>query len=170
MKKTSDDALTNFSYAILYHTSIYMSRRILQCILYKLGAMSMCPRFLRMFFLGSSIHWMKCPFVNMSLVSFIPVSCVPICWTIRWTMLIKNCPSYFQRHFFTLIHFLRSMYSQICTFFFSFSFSVSYIFNHIHTVHSSISIRRGLSPFLHYLLLIGKNGQKPLWDSNSGLP
>ncbi len=49
--------------------------------------------------------------------------------------------------------------------------SVSYIYNHIHTVHSSISIRRSLSPFLHCLLLGGKNlPGVPRCDSNSGLP
>ncbi len=34
---------------------------------------------------------------------------------------------------------------------FLFILSLSYIHNHIHTVHSFISIRRGLSPFLHCL-------------------
>ncbi len=78
-------------------------------------------------------------------------------------MLIKNCPSHFQRHFFYINTFLEiRVQSDMYFFLFIFSFSVSYIYNHIHTVHSSISIRRGLSPFIHYLLLIGKNGQKPL--------
>jgi hypothetical protein len=48
--------------------------------------------------------------------------------------------------------------------------SVSYIYIHIHTVHSSCSICRGLSPFLHCLLLRGKNFSGVLrLDSNSGL-
>ncbi len=45
-------------------------------------------------------------------------------------------------------------------FLFIFYFSVSYIYNHIHAVHSFstfISIFRGLSPFLHCLFLRGKN-------------
>ncbi len=37
-----------------------------------------------------------------------------------------------------------------------FLFSVSYIYNHLHTVHPSISIRCYLSPFLNCLLLRGK--------------
>jgi hypothetical protein len=36
------------------------------------------------------------------------------------------------------------------------TFSVSYIYNHIHTVHLSISIRQGLFLFLYYLSLRGK--------------
>jgi hypothetical protein len=56
-------------------------------------------------------------------------------------------------------------------FLFSSSFSVSYIYNHIHTVNSSTFIRRGFSPFLHCLLLRGKNlPGVPSRDSNSGLP
>ncbi len=42
-------------------------------------------------------------------------------------------------------------------FLFILSFSVSCIYSHLHTVHLSISIRRGLSPFFHCLLLRGKN-------------
>jgi hypothetical protein len=55
--------------------------------------------------------------------------------------------------------------------FFLFILSFSYIQNHIHTVQSFISIRRGLSPFLHCLLLRGKLlPGVPSWDLNSGLP
>ncbi len=49
------------------------------------------------------------------------------------------------------------MWWLLHSFLFILSYSVSYIYNHIHTVYSSISIRRGLSPFLHCLLLRWKN-------------
>ncbi len=52
--------------------------------------------------------------------------------------------------------------------FFMFQFHQNH---HVRTAHSSISIRRSLSPFLHSLLLRGKNlPRMPSRDKNSGLP
>jgi hypothetical protein len=44
-------------------------------------------------------------------------------------------------------------------FIFILSFSVRYVYNHIHTgtVHLSLYISRGLSSFLHFFLLRGEN-------------
>jgi hypothetical protein len=147
MKKTSDDALSNFSYAI-YHTSIYMSRRILQCILYILGAMSLCPRFLLMFFLGSWIPWMKRPLFNMSMVSFIPVPCAPNMLDNSFDHVDKKLSLAFPETFFTLIHLLTSMYSQKCTFFlFLFQFH-TFIITFIQYIHPSPFAEASLHLFI----------------------
>jgi hypothetical protein len=59
----------------------------------------------------------------------------------------------------------------VATLFIYFVFTITYIHNYISTIHSSISSRRGLSPFSSLLSLSGKNlPGVPSRELNSGLP
>jgi hypothetical protein len=54
---------------------------------------------------------------------------------------------------------------QLPVFIFILSFTVTYIHNYIRTIHSSISIRRGLSPFF---VIAFAQREKPPWGAEPG--
>jgi hypothetical protein len=88
----------------------------------------------------------------------------------------RNCSHYLWEHYFhhlqeNTLTWSYERFGGCCHSFIYFVFFSFNIYSNIHSVHSSISIHRGLSPFLPCLLLRGKNlpGLQSQ-DSNSGLP